>query len=85
MNNETSIKELRLKLKVLEKIISIGITEKDMTNFSAKDYWELYKSNKFSEKEGDILLEMIEYVKKKKLYEYLSFKENEDIKEEGEV
>ena len=37
---EQGNKELKLKLKVLEKIIGLGITEKDLSHFEAKDFWK---------------------------------------------
>lgn len=68
---EQEIKELRLKLKVLEKLIMMGITEKDLTHFGATDFWDIYRRNKLSDREGDMLIKIAEAVGKKQLYSFL--------------
>lgn len=64
-------KDLKIKLKVLEKLILTGLSEKDLTKFGAKEFFELYRKNKFSDRDGEVLLELIEAIKNKKLFSYL--------------
>lgn len=68
---EKTEKELRLKLRVLEKLMLMRFDEKALNTFGAKEFFEIYKKHKLSEAEGEILLELIEAVKKKRLYSYL--------------
>ena len=78
---EQGNKELKLKLKVLEKIIGLGITEKDLSHFEAKDFWEIMKHNKLSEREGDMLIKIADAISKKQLYSFLQVNNDFEKKE----
>ena len=78
---EQESKELKIKLKVLEKLILMGITEKDLSHFGALDFWEIYRKNKFSDKEGDMLIKLADAIGKKQLFSFLEV--NQDITEKN--
>ena len=68
---EQDTKELKFKLKVLEKLLVLGVDEKELSNMGALDFWAIYRTSKFSEREGDMLIELAEKKKKKQLYSFL--------------
>ena len=65
---EQDTKELKFKLKVLEKLLVLGVDEKELSNMGALDFWAIYRTSKFSEREGDMLIELAETIGKKQLY-----------------
>lgn len=80
---EQESKELKVKLKVLEKLILMGVTEKDLSHFGALDFWEIYRKNKFSDKEGDMLIRLAEAIGKKQLFSFLEV--NQDLEKKESV
>ena len=64
-------KELKFKLKVLEKLLLMGVNEKDLSNMGALDFWAIYRTSKFSERKGDMLIELAQTIGKKQLYSFL--------------
>lgn len=68
---EQETKELKFKLKVLEKLLLLGVDEKEFSNMGALDFWAIYRTSKFSEREGDMLIELAETIGKKQLYSFL--------------
>ena len=68
---EQEIKELKFKLKVLEKLLLLGVDEKELSNMGALDFWAIYRTSKFSEREGDMLIELAQAIGKKQLYSFL--------------
>lgn len=68
---EQETKELKFKLKVLEKLLLLGVNEKELSNMGALDFWAIYRTSKFSEREGDMLIELAEAIGKKQLYSFL--------------
>ena len=68
---EQDTKELKFKLKVLEKLLVLGVDEKELSNMGALDFWAIYRTSKFSEREGDMLIELAEAIGKKQLYSFL--------------
>lgn len=68
---EQDTKELKFKLKVLEKLLLMGVNEKDLSNMGALDFWAIYRTSKFSERKGDMLIELAQTIGKKQLYSFL--------------